>query len=62
MTRPPHPEAAAFPEGCIPNRDPLTNAPAPTDYPIRINAFIWNQPHHIDRLVSACQEVLKRMI
>jgi selenocysteine lyase/cysteine desulfurase len=62
LTRPPDPDAAAFPDGCIPNRDPVTNAPAPTDYPMRINGFIWNQRHDIDRLISACQDVLKTMI
>jgi isopenicillin-N epimerase len=61
LTRFPDPEAKAFPLGCIPNRDPITNAPAPTDYPMRINACLWNHRGQIDQFVAACQELVKKM-
>lgn len=61
LTRSPDPEANAFPLACIPNRDPMTNAPAPTDYPMRINTCLWNQRDQIDQFVASCQELLKKM-
>jgi isopenicillin-N epimerase len=60
LTRPPDPEAAMFPTGCIPNRDAVTNAPAPTDYPMRVNACMWNNRSQIDRFVAACQELVEK--
>ena len=61
LTRLPDPEAAAFPAGSIPNRDPVTNAPAPTDYPVRANACLWNNRSQIDQYVSACEELVQQM-
>ena len=62
LTRPPDPEAQAFPEGCIPNRDPVTNAPAPTEFPMRANAFIWLTRADIDDFVASCADLVSRMI
>ena len=42
FTRAPDPEAAAFPIGLVPNRDPDTLAPKPFGYPLRVNACVWN--------------------
>jgi selenocysteine lyase/cysteine desulfurase len=62
LTRFPDPEARAFPIGCIPNRDSITNHPSPTDYPMRINACLWNHRGQIDQFVASCQELVKKMI
>ena len=62
LTRKPDPEAAKFPAGTIPNRDPFTLAPAPMDHPQRVNACIWNNREQIDRFVAATQDLVKKMI
>ena len=62
VTRKPDPEASKFPAGTIPNRDPLTLAPAPMDHPQRVNACIWNNREQIDRFVAATQDLVKKMI
>jgi selenocysteine lyase/cysteine desulfurase len=61
FTRPPHPEAAAFPAGLVPNRDPNTLAPKPFGYPLRVNACVWNSVVHIDRFVAAAQDLVQKM-
>jgi selenocysteine lyase/cysteine desulfurase len=61
LTRPPDPEAKAFPMECIPNRDPRTGAPAPTDIPFRLGACIWNVRRDYDQFIAACQELLRKM-
>ncbi len=62
LTRPPDPEAKKFPIGSIPNRDIITNSPAPTDYPMRLNTCLWNNRSQIDQFIGICQELLKKMI
>ena len=62
LTRKPDPEAAKFPPGTIPNRDPLTLAPAPMAHPQRVNACVWNTREQIDRFVAATQDLVKKMI
>ena len=62
LTRAPDPEAAAFPAGTIPNRDPNTLAPAPMDHPQRVNACVWNNREQIDRFVAATQDLMKKMV
>jgi selenocysteine lyase/cysteine desulfurase len=61
LTRKPDPEAAKFASGTIPNRDPLTLAPAPMDHPQRVNACVWNNREQIDRFVAATQDLVKKM-
>ncbi len=61
LTRKPDPEAAAFPAGTIPNRDPETLAPAPMDHPQRVNACVWNNREQIDRFIAAAQDLTKKM-
>lgn len=61
FTRAPDPEAAAFPEGSIPNRDPWSLAPAPIDTPHRANACIWNTREQVDYLVDAMQRLVRDM-
>ena len=61
LTRPPDPEAGAFPEGCIPNCDPVTGKPAPTEIPFRFNACIWNTRRDIDRFLDAAGELAAKM-
>jgi isopenicillin-N epimerase len=62
LTRHPDPEAKEFPEGSIPNRDPVTGKPAPTDFPLRCDACPWLAREHFDWFVGACQELLRKMI
>ncbi len=61
LTRRPDPEAAAFPAGTIPNRDPASLAPAPMDHPQRVNACIWNNRAQIDAFCAATQDLVKKM-
>jgi selenocysteine lyase/cysteine desulfurase len=61
FTRPPDPEAAAFPAGLIPNRDPDTLAPNPFGYALRVNACVWNSVVDMDRFVAAAQDLLRKM-
>jgi isopenicillin-N epimerase len=61
FTRAPDPEAAAFPAGTAPNRNPDTLAPAPMDNPHRANACVWNDRAQVDRSVAAMQELVGKM-
>ncbi len=61
LTRRPDPEAAAFPAGTIPNRDPASLAPAPMDHPQRVNACIWNNRAQIDNFCAATVDLVKKM-
>lgn len=61
FTRAPDPEAAAFPEGSIPNRDPWSLAPAPMDIPHRANACVWNTREQVDALVDAMERLVRAM-
>jgi selenocysteine lyase/cysteine desulfurase len=61
FTRAPDPEAAAFPAGLIPNRDPGSLAPAPSDHPQRANACVWNTRAQIDQFVAAAQDLVHKM-
>ena len=61
FTRAPDPEAAAFPVGLIPNRDPDTLAPKPFGYPLRVNACVWNTVVQMDRFVAAAQDLVRKM-
>ena len=61
VTRRPDPEAAAFPGGTIPNRNPETLAPAPMDHPQRFNACVWNHREQVDRFVAAVEDLVKKM-
>ena len=61
LTRKPDPEAAAFPAGTIPNRDPASLAPAPMDHPQRVNACLWNNRAQIDNFCAATKDLVKKM-
>ena len=61
FTRAPDPQAAAFPAGLIPNRDPDTLAPAPFGYAQRVNACVWNSVEQMDRFVEATQDLTRKM-
>ena len=61
LTREPDPDAAAFFEGCIPNRDPETNRPAPGDIPFRIGTPAWCNRADYDRFTDACRGLVKKM-
>jgi selenocysteine lyase/cysteine desulfurase len=61
FTRSPDPEAAAFPVGLVPNRDPDTLVPKPFGYPLRVNACVWNSVADMDRFVAAARDLVYRM-
>jgi isopenicillin-N epimerase len=61
FTRAPDPQAAAFPEGLVPNRDPHTLAPAPFGYVMRANACVWNSVAQMDQFVAATQDLARKM-
>ena len=61
FTRAPDPEAAAFPEDMVPNRDPDTLAPKPFGYALRANACVWNSVEQIDQFVAALQDLLPKL-
>jgi isopenicillin-N epimerase len=60
-TRAPDPQAAAFPDGLIPNRNPDTLAPEPFGYALRANACVWNSVEQMDQLVAATQDLVRKM-
>ena len=62
FTRAPDPEAAAFPDGLVPNRDPDTLAPKPFGYPLRVNACVWNSVSQMDRFVDATGDLVRKMV
>ncbi len=62
LTRPPDPEAAAFTELCIPNRDPMTDNPAPTVIPFRTDACIWNTRENFDQFTVACKDLVPKLV
>jgi selenocysteine lyase/cysteine desulfurase len=62
LTRAPDPEAAAFPAGLVPNRDPASLVPAPMDHPQRANACVWNTRAQIDQFVAAAQDLVRKMV
>lgn len=61
LTRAPDPQAAAFPEGTVPNRNPQSLAPAPFGYVMRANACVWNSVAQMDQFVEAAQELALKM-
>lgn len=61
LTREPDPDARAFFEGSIPNRDPLNNRPDPVDIPFRIATPAWCNRADIDRFVRDCAGMVKKM-
>ena len=61
LTRAPDPQAAAFPEGLIPNRDPATLAPAPFGCAQRADACVWNSVAQMDQLVAAMHDLAHKM-
>ncbi len=61
LTRAPDPDAAAFFEGCIPNRDPITNKPDPGDIPFRFGTPAWCDRADFDRFVDDCREMVDKM-
>jgi len=61
LTRKPDSEAGAFAPGTIPNRDPVSQAPAPMDHPQRVNACLWNNRAQIDNFCAATHELVKKM-
>jgi len=61
LTRDPDPDAAAFFDGCIPNRDPVTNKPVPGDIPFRFGTPAWCTRADFDRFVDDCRVVMKEM-
>ncbi|MEW5737098.1 MAG: aminotransferase class V-fold PLP-dependent enzyme [Thermodesulfobacteriota bacterium] len=62
LTRPPDPEAAAFTQFCIPNRDPVTNEPAPTVIPFRVDTAIWNTRQNFDDFIAICRELTAKLV
>lgn len=62
LTRLPDEEARFFPPHCIPNRDPRTGKPAPSEIPFRINACPWSRREDYDQFIDACKDLLKKMI
>lgn len=61
FTRAPDPQAASFPVGLIPNRDPDTLAPRPFGYALRANACVWNSVAQMDQLVAATADLARKM-
>jgi isopenicillin-N epimerase len=61
LTRAPDPEAAAFPAGLVPNRDPETLAPKPFGYALRANGCVWNSVSQMDRFVDAARDLVRKM-
>ena len=61
FTRAPDPQAAAFPAGMVPNRDPDTLAPKPFGYALRANACVWNSVVQMDQFVAATQDLAHKM-
>lgn len=61
LTRAPDPDAAAFFDGCIPNRHPVTNKPDPEDIPFRFGTPAWCNRADYDRFVDSCREMVKKM-
>jgi selenocysteine lyase/cysteine desulfurase len=61
FTRAPDPEAAAFPAGLVPNRDPDTLAPKPFGYALRVNACVWNSVVQMDRFVAAARDLARKL-
>ena len=62
LTRSPDPDADLFYQGCIPNRDPTTNAPTPTDIPIRFATGFWLTRRDIDLFVKTCVQVAEETL
>ena len=60
-TNQPDPQAAAFPEGLIPNRDPDTLAPVPFGFALRVNACVWNSVEQMDKFVAATRDLVQKM-
>ncbi|HOO78417.1 MAG TPA: aminotransferase class V-fold PLP-dependent enzyme [bacterium] len=61
LTRPPDPDAKAFFEGCIPNRDPKTGRPDPSDIPFRFGTPAWCDRADLDRFVDDCRAMVETM-
>jgi selenocysteine lyase/cysteine desulfurase len=61
LTRAPDPQAAAFPAGMVPNRDPETLAPKPFGIALRANACVWNSVAQMDRFVDAAEDLVRKM-
>ncbi len=62
FTRAPDAQAAAFPEGMVPNRDPDTLAPKPFGYAMRANACVWNSVAQMDQFAAAAGELSRKMM
>lgn len=61
LTRPPDPDATAFFDGCVPDRDAVTNRPAPPDIPFRIGTPAWCNRRDFDRFTAMCRDTVKKM-
>ena len=61
FTRAPDPQAALFPAGLVPNRDPATLAPAPFGYALRVNACVWNSVEQMDNFIAATRDLAHKM-
>jgi selenocysteine lyase/cysteine desulfurase len=61
LTRLPDPDAEVFFDGCVPNRDPINNRPAPGDIPFRFGTPAWCNRRDYDRFVSNCQDMVRKM-
>lgn len=61
LTREPDPDAAHFYNGCIPNRNALSNTPEPGDIPFRFGTPVWCRRKDFDRFIEACGQVVKRL-
>ena len=61
LTRTPDPDAAAWFDGCVPNRDPVTNRPATGDIPLRIGTPAWCDREDLDRFVSDCRDLVAKV-
>ncbi len=62
LTRPPDPDAAAFFDNCLPNRDAVSNKPDPGDIPFRIGTPAWCRRADFDRFVSDCKDLVKKTV
>ena len=61
LTRAPDPQAAAFAEGMVPNRNPDTLAPKPFGCALRANACVWNSVEQMDTFVEAAADLVRKM-
>lgn len=62
LTRWPDLEASTFYDHCIPNRNPVSGEPEPSDLLFRVDTCLWNRREHFDLFLEACATQLDKMI